>query len=410
MPGPVSTKKNVEGLAAAVDLQGKRVLVRVDLNAPLTKSAPYSVTDDTRLRAALPTINFLKEHGAKVILVSHLGRPKDKVVDSMRLTPVAARLQELLGSDVLKTDDCIGPEVEQAIADLPAGGVALLENVRFHAGEEKNDPEFAKKLAALCDDIYVNDAFGTAHRAHASTEGVTKFVKHSVCGFLMEKELKYLKGAVDAPVKPMGCIIGGAKVSSKITVIEALLEKCDIIILGGGMIFTFFKAQGIPTGKSLVEDEYVELANKIMAAAKEKGVQVLLPTDVIIADKFDKDAEAKTVPVTEIPDDWMGLDVGPDSITTFKEALSTCKTIVWNGPMGVFEFPKFATGTLDIAKLLAELTETGVTTIIGGGDSVAAVEQAGLAEKMSHISTGGGASLELLEGKVLPGVAALEDK
>mmetsp|Transcript_15012 Transcript_15012/g.22353 ORF Transcript_15012/g.22353 Transcript_15012/m.22353 type:complete len:411 (+) Transcript_15012:63-1295(+) len=410
MSGPVSIKKNIEDLALEVDLKGKRVLVRVDLNAPLTKTEPYTVTDDTRLRAAIPTINFLKGKGAKVILISHLGRPKAKVVESLKMDPIASHLQTLLGSTVLKLDDCIGSEVEAKINEMDDGSVALLENVRFYAGEEKNDPEFAAKLASLSDNCYVNDAFGTAHRAHASTEGVTRLIKHSVGGYLMEKELKYLKGAIDNPIKPMGCIIGGAKVSSKITVIEALLEKCNIIILGGGMIFTFFKAQGYSVGKSLVEDEYVDLANTILKKAMEKGVNVILPTDIVVADKFDKDADSKTVSNDQIPDEWMGLDIGEKSINTFKEALSSCKTIVWNGPMGVFEIEKFAKGTMEIANLLAELTEQGTTTIIGGGDSVAAVEKSGLADKMSHISTGGGASLELLEGKNLPGVAALHDK
>ncbi|CAN0005081.1 unnamed protein product [Ectocarpus sp. 12 AP-2014] len=289
------------------------------------------------------------------------------------------------------------------------GDVMLLENVRFHSGEESNDEEFSKQLAALCD-YYVNDAFGTAHRAHASTEGITKFVDRKVSGMLMEKELKYLKGAVDSPVRPMACIVGGAKVSSKITVIEALIEKCDVILLGGGMIFTFYKAKGLGVGKSLVEDDYVDLARELMSKAEAKGVKMLLPEDVVVADKFSPTAESDTVTVDSIPEEWMGLDVGPKTISAFEDALAPCKTIVWNGPMGVFEFDKFAAGTFAVASCLADLTSKGAITIIGGGDSVAAVEKANLADKMSHISTGGGASLELLEGKELPGVNAIEER
>jgi phosphoglycerate kinase len=294
------------------------------------------------------------------------------------------------------------------VAALPDGGVLLLENVRFYKEEEKNVPEFAKKLASL-GDLYVNDAFGTAHRAHASTEGVAKFLKPSVAGFLMQKELDYLVGAVANPKRPFAAIVGGSKVSSKIGVIESLFEKVNILILGGGMMFTFYKAQGLSVGSSLVEEDKLDLAKDLMEKAKAKGVSLLLPTDVVIADKFDANADSKVVPASAIPDGWMGLDVGPDSIKTFSETLDTTKTIIWNGPMGVFEFEKFAVGTLAIAKKLAEVTDLGATTIIGGGDSVAAVEKAGLADKMSHISTGGGASLELLEGKSLPGVLALDD-
>ncbi|CAM9978516.1 unnamed protein product, partial [Phaeothamnion confervicola] len=290
------------------------------------------------------TVSFLSDKGAKVILASHLGRPKKKADEALRMTPIAARLSEILGKEVAKTDDCVGPEVEAAIAALPNGGILLLENVRFHAGEEANEPAFAQQLAALCD-YYVNDAFGTAHRAHASTEGITKFVDKSVAGYLMEKarnELKYLKGAVDHPTRPMACIVGGAKVSTKITVIEALLDKCDVILLGGGMIFTFYKAKGLSTGNSLVEDDFVTLAGTLMEKAESKGVKMLLPTDVVVADKFAADANDKIVPVSGIEDGWMGLDIGPDSIATFREALAPCKTVVWNGPMGVFEFDKFA--------------------------------------------------------------------
>lgn len=396
------SKKTVADLSAS-DLSGKRVLVRVDFNVPLDNG---SITDDTRIRAALPTIQDLTSKGAKVILTSHFGRPKG-VDESLRLTPVAARLSELLGKPVKKFDDCIGDEVTQGVAELQNGDVALLENVRFYAEEEDNDPEFAKKLASVAD-LYVNDAFGTAHRAHASTEGVTHYLP-SVAGYLIEKELKFLQGAIEEPKRPLAAIVGGSKVSSKIGVIEALLDKCDKLLLGGGMIFTFYKARGLNVGNSLVEENKLELARELEAKAKEKGVAFLLPTDVIIADKFAPDAEAKTVSINDIPDGWMGLDIGPDSIEVFQKALGDCKTVIWNGPMGVFEFEKFAAGTKAIALTLADLTKTGTITIIGGGDSVAAVEQLNLGEQMSHISTGGGASLELLEGKVLPGIAALND-
>lgn len=399
------TKKTVADLSAS-ELSGKRVLVRVDFNVPIDNG---SITDDTRIRAALPTIQDLTSKGAKVILTSHFGRPKGKVNDSMRLTPVAARLSELLGKAVKKCDDCIGEAVAQAVSEMQNGDVALLENVRFYAEEEDNDPEFAKQLASVAD-LYVNDAFGTAHRAHASTEGVTHYLSPSVAGYLIEKELKFLQGAIEEPQRPLAAIVGGSKVSSKIGVIEALLDKCDKLLLGGGMIFTFYKARGLNVGKSLVEEDKLELAKSLEAKAKEKGVQMLLPTDVIVADKFAADAEAQTVSIEAIPDGWMGLDIGPDSIKVFQEALADCKTVIWNGPMGVFEFEKFAAGTKAIALSLADLTKTGAITIIGGGDSVAAVEQLELGEQMSHISTGGGASLELLEGKELPGIAALNDK
>jgi len=388
------------------DLRGKRVLVRVDFNVPQDESG--AITDDTRIRAALPTIGFLRDLGAKVILAAHFGRPKGQVNEGMRLTQVAARLGDLLGVPVTKTDSCIGDDAEAKVAAMAEGGVVLLENVRFFAEEEKNDPAFAEKLAALAE-VYVNDAFGAAHRAHASTEGVTKFLNPSVAGHLMEKELQYLQGAIDAPKRPLAAIVGGSKVSSKIGVLEALIDKCDKILIGGGMIFTFYKARGLAVGKSLVEEDKLELAKELEAKAAAKGVQFLLPTDVVLADKFDKDAESQIAKVEAIPDGWMGLDIGPDSVKVFQEALADCKTVIWNGPMGVFEFDKFAAGTNAIAHTLAELSATGTITIIGGGDSVAAVEKVGVAEKMSHISTGGGASLELLEGKVLPGVAALDE-
>jgi len=402
-----AVKKSVADLKKA-DLEGKRVFVRCDLNVPLDKKTG-AITDDTRIRAAIPTLKYLLDNGAKVLVTSHLGRPKDGPEDKYRLTPVAPRLQELLGKSVKKANDCVGPEVESLVKGMKNGEIALLENVRFYKEEEKNVPEFAKKLAANAD-LYVNDAFGTAHRAHASTEGVTKYLKPSVAGFLLEKELQYLDGAVAKPKRPFCAIVGGSKVSSKITVIEALMDKCDKLIIGGGMIFTFYKARGLKIGASLVEDEFLDLARSLEAKAKAKGVQLLLPTDVVVADKFAPDANAKTVKITDIPDGWMGLDIGPDSIAQFQTALRECKQVIWNGPMGVFEFEKFAKGTVAIANTLAEITPKGATTIIGGGDSVAAVEQAGVADKMSHISTGGGASLELLEGKVLPGVAALNDK
>ncbi|GAU43536.1 hypothetical protein TSUD_98560 [Trifolium subterraneum] len=335
------------------------------------------------------------------------GRPKG-VTPKYSLAPLVPRLSELIGIEVIKAEDSIGPEVEKLVASLPDGGVLLLENVRFYKEEEKNDPEHAKKLAALAD-LYVNDAFGTAHRAHASTEGVTKYLKPSVAGFLLQKELDYLVGAVSTPKRPFAAIVGGSKVSSKIGVIESLLEKVDILLLGGGMIFTFYKAQGLSVGSSLVEEDKLELATTLIAKAKAKGVSLLLPSDVVIADKFAPDANSQIVPASAIPDGWMGLDIGPDSIKTFNDALDTTKTVIWNGPMGVFEFDKFAVGTEAIAKKLADLSGKGVTTIIGGGDSVAAVEKVGVADVMSHISTGGGASLELLEGKELPGVLALDE-
>ncbi|MEG4855164.1 phosphoglycerate kinase [Microcoleus sp. B5-D4] len=397
------TKKTVANLSAS-DLSGKRVLVRADFNVPLDNG---NITDDTRIRAALPTIQDLASKGAKVILCSHFGRPKG-VTEKLRLTPVAVRLSELLGKEVKKTDDCIGDEVAATVAAMQDGDVLLLENVRFYPEEEANDPEFAKKLASVAD-LYVNDAFGTAHRAHASTEGVTKYLSPSVAGFLMEKELQYLGSAIDNPQRPLAAIIGGSKVSSKIGVIEKLLEKCDKLLLGGGMVFTFYKARGLNVGKSLVEEDKLELAKSLEAKAKERGVTFLLPTDVVVADKFAADANTQTVSVESIPDGWMGLDIGPDSVKTFQDALADCKTVIWNGPMGVFEMEKFAVGTEGIAHSLAGLTKTGTTTIIGGGDSVAAVEQLHLGEQMSHISTGGGASLELLEGKELPGVAALDE-
>ncbi|AFY72479.1 3-phosphoglycerate kinase [Synechococcus sp. PCC 7502] len=397
-------KKTLANLNAT-DLVGKRVLVRVDFNVPQNDTG--AITDDTRIRAALPTIKYVTDAGGKAILVSHLGRPKG-ITEKLRLNPIATRLSELLGTTVIKTDDSIGEAVATAINDAPNGSVILLENIRFYPEEEQNDREFANKLASLAD-LYVNDAFGTAHRAHASTEGVAEFLHPSVAGFLLDKELQYLSGAIDTPKRPLVAIVGGSKVSSKIGVIDALLEKVDKLIIGGGMIFTFYKARGLAVGKSLVEEDKLELAKSLEAKAKERGVQLLLPTDVVVADNFKPDANAQTVSIENIPDGWMGLDIGSDSIKLFQDALADSKTVIWNGPMGVFEFDKFAVGTEAIARTLAEITETGAITIIGGGDSVAAVEKVGVADKMSHISTGGGASLELLEGKVLPGIAALDE-
>merc|ERR1719236_73554 len=397
-------KKSVGDMTEA-DLKGKKVLVRCDLNVPLDGK---TITDDTRIRASIPTIEYLKKNGAKVLLSSHLGRPKDGPEDKFSLGPVAPRLSELLGKAVAMAPDCIGDAVTEKVDAMAEGDVLLLENTRFYKEEEKNVPEFAEKLAASAD-LFVNDAFGTAHRAHGSTEGVTNYLSPSVAGFLLQKELDYLDGAVSEPKRPFAAIVGGSKVSSKIGVIESLMEKVDKIVIGGGMVFTFLKARGLETGSSLVEEDQLELATKLEKIAKEKGITFILPSDVIVADKFAADAATQTVSVDSIPEGWMGLDNGPVATAEIQKELSDCKTVIWNGPMGVFEFEAFAKGTFDIADTLAELTGEGCTTIIGGGDSVAAVEKAGLAEKMSHISTGGGASLELLEGKVLPGVAALQE-
>ena len=396
-------KKTVASLTEA-DVSGKRVLVRADFNVPQDDNG--NITDETRIRAALPTIKDLTSKGGKVILCSHMGRPKGEVKEELRLTTVAQRLSQLLGQEVIKTDDCVGDGVASTVSAMKDGDVILLENLRFHSEETKNDPEFAKQLASNAD-LYVNDAFGTAHRAHASTEGVTKYLSPSVAGYLIEKELDYLQDAVDNPKRPLAAIIGGSKVSSKIGVIETLLDKCDKLLIGGGMIFTFYKARGLSVGKSLVEEDKLELAKTLEAKAKEQGVELLLPTDVVVADNFAPDANSQTVSIDSIPDGWMGLDIGPDSIKVFQDALADCNAVIWNGPMGVFEFDKFAAGTEAIAQTLAEKSDA--VTIIGGGDSVAAVEKVGVADKMSHISTGGGASLELLEGKTLPGIVALDD-
>jgi len=399
-------KKSVGDLKGD-DLKGKRVLVRCDLNVPLDKKTG-AITDDTRIRGSIPTIEYLSKAGAKVLLSSHLGRPKGGYEAKASLAPVATRLTELLGKQVPLVPDCIGISVGAALSKMAEGDVALLENVRMYPEEEKNDPEFAKKLAANAD-LFVNDAFGTAHRAHGSTAGVTAYLSPSVAGFLLQKELDYLQGAVDVPKRPFAAIVGGSKVSSKISVIESLLQKVDKLILGGGMVFTFLKARGYNVGSSLVELDQLDLARRLEQVAAEKGVKLYLASDVVVADKFAADAATQIVSIDNIPEGWMGLDVGPKTIVDLQEALSDCKTVIWNGPMGVFEFDAFAKGTNAIATTLAGLTGKGCITIIGGGDSVAAVEKAGLADQMSHISTGGGASLELLEGKVLPGVAALNE-
>ncbi|OUM98627.1 MAG: phosphoglycerate kinase [Firmicutes bacterium ZCTH02-B6] len=387
---------------ADLDVRGKRVLVRVDFNVPLKDG---EITDDSRIRAALPTIEHLRRAGARVILVSHLGRPKGQVVDSLRMDPVARRLAELLGGAVHKADDCIGPAVQAQVAALRDGDVLLLENVRFYPGEEKNDPEFARELAALAD-VYVNDAFGTAHRAHASTEGVARLLP-AAAGFLLQKEIEIMGRALSEPERPFLALLGGAKVSDKIGVIRNLLTKVDTIAIGGGMAYTFLKAKGFEVGRSLLEEDRIPLAAELIQQAQARGVELLLPVDVVVADRFAADAEHKVVPADAIPADWQGLDIGPATRELFAAAVRKARTIVWNGPMGVFEWDAFAHGTMAIARALAE---TRATSIVGGGDSVAAVEKAGVADKITHISTGGGASLEFLEGRELPGVAALWDK
>merc|ERR1719328_918527 len=403
-------KMSVEDLSEA-DLKGKTVLIRCDLNVPL--NSDLEITDETRITSSIPTIEYLCKKGAKVIACSHLGRPKNGPEDKFSLTPVAKKMGELMKKDIKCAPDCKATDEVKATVDaMSEGDVVILENTRFYKGETKNDAELAESMASLAD-LFVNDAFGTAHRAHSSTEGVTKFLTPSVSGFLLKKELDYLKGAVDAPVKPMAAIVGGAKVSTKIPVIESMLDKVDKLVIGGGMVFTFLKARGLSVGNSLVEDDFIDLAKKLEEQAKAKGVEIILPSDVACGDEFPaggKEVNFKVVPAEEIPDGWLGLDNGPKATEEIKAALADCKTIIWNGPMGVFESPQFSKGTYDVAECIAELTEkSGAISIIGGGDSVSAVNKSGLALKMSHISTGGGASLELLEGKVLPGVAALED-
>ena len=387
-----------------VDVRSKRVLVRVDYNVPL--DANGNVSDDKRITASLPTINYLLEQGARIILCSHLGRPKGEVKKEFSLAPVAKRLKELLpGVNIYFASDCIGEEAERKAAALKDGEILLLENLRFHKEEEKNDPEFAKKLASMAE-LYVSDAFGTVHRAHASTAGVAAYLP-AYAGLLIEKELSVMGKALEDPKRPFVAILGGAKVSDKIGVINNLLEKADTIIIGGGMAYTFVKAQGGEIGTSLLEADKMDYALEMIQKAKDRGVKLLLPVDTMAGDQFAADCARKVVPTNAIPADWMGLDIGPETIQLFTEAVKGAGTVVWNGPMGVFEFPAFATGTEAIA---AALAESGAVTIVGGGDSAAAVEKLGFADKMTHISTGGGASLEFLEGKELPGVACLLDK
>lgn len=385
-----------------VDVKGKRVFVRVDFNVPMEEG---KITDETRIRAAIPTIQQLVESGAKVILASHLGRPKGEVNEDMRLTAVGKRLAEIMDKPVTKLDESIGETVEQAVAKMEDGDIVLLENVRFHKGEEKNDEELAKSFANLAD-IYVNDAFGAAHRAHASTEGIAKHIP-AVSGLLMMKELDVLGKALSNPERPFTAIIGGAKVKDKIGVIENLLDKVDNLIIGGGLSFTFSKAQGYSIGKSLLEEDKIELANSFIQKAEEKGVKLYLPIDAVVANEFSKDAETKVVDIDSIPEDWMGLDIGPKTAELYADVIENSKLIIWNGPMGVFEMDKFANGTKTVAEAMAK---TNGYTIIGGGDSAAAVEKFDVASLMNHISTGGGASLELMEGKELPGIVALNDK
>ncbi|MDY0942068.1 phosphoglycerate kinase [Priestia megaterium] len=386
-----------------IDVKGKRVFCRVDFNVPMKDG---KVTDETRIRAAIPTIQYLVEQGAKVILASHLGRPKGEVVEELRLNAVAERLQALLGKDVAKADEAFGEEVKKTIDGMSEGDVLVLENVRFYPGEEKNDPELAKAFAELAD-VYVNDAFGAAHRAHASTEGIAQHIP-AVAGFLMEKELDVLSKALSNPERPFTAIVGGAKVKDKIGVINHLLDKVDNLIIGGGLSYTFIKALGHEVGKSLLEEDKIELAKSFMEKAKKNGVNFYVPVDVVVADDFSNDANTQIVSIEDIPSDWEGLDAGPKTREIYADVIKNSKLVIWNGPMGVFELDAFANGTKAVAEALAEATDT--YSVIGGGDSAAAVEKFNLADKMSHISTGGGASLEFMEGKELPGVVALNDK
>ncbi len=391
-------KKTIED----IDVAGKKVLVRCDFNVPLKDG---EITDDKRIRESLPTIKYLLEHNAKVILCSHLGRPKGEFNMKFSLAPVAKRLSELLGFEVKIADDVIGDSAKALANSVEEGKAVLLENVRFHAEEEKNEENFVKALASLAE-IYVNDAFGTAHRAHASTTGVASYLP-AVCGYLIQKEISVMGKALSDPQRPFVAILGGAKVSDKIGVITNLLNKVDTIIIGGGMAYTFIKAQGYSVGSSLCEEEKLDLAKNLMKTAEEKGVKFLIPVDNKVGDKFDADCDMQIVPSSEMPDGWMGLDIGPKTVALFEEAIKEAGTVVWNGPMGVFEFPRFAEGTIAVAKAVGD---SNAISIIGGGDSAAAVEQLGFAKKMTHISTGGGASLEFLEGLELPGIAALNDK
>ena len=393
-------KKGLKDLQPA----GKRVLVRVDFNVPVKDG---QVGDDSRIVAALPTIRYLIEQKARVILMSHLGRPKGGPDTKNSLKPVAARLEQLLGRPVVFASDCVGPEVEALARSLQDGQVLLLENLRFHPEEEANDAGFAQRLAAL-GESYVNDAFGTAHRAHASTEGVTHFLRPAVAGFLMQKELDYLGRTLESPQRPFVAVLGGAKISGKIDVLTQLLGKVDRLLVGGAMMFTFLKAQGRPTGKSLVEDDRLDMAKAVLEQAKARGVDLVLPVDCVASTAADGSAPGRAIPLERLGPGEMGVDIGPETVKLFAAKLKDAKTVVWNGPMGIFEVPAFAEGTLGVARAMAELTGHGAVTVVGGGDSVAAIQQAGLAGKFSHLSTGGGASLEFLEGKVLPGVAALD--
>ena len=388
-----------------IDVAGKRVLMRVDYNVPMD-AASGRILDDKRIKATLPTLDYLRLEGARVVLLSHLGRPKGERDPRLSLAPVAARLAELMGEPVRTADDCIGTGVQEAVAALADGEVLMLENVRFHPEEEANEKEFAKALASL-GDVYVNDAFGVAHRAHASTEGVAR-LRPAVAGLLMESEIDFLSRAVEGPERPYAAIIGGAKVSSKMAVLEALLERVDKLMLGGGMANTFLKAEGFDVAESLVEDDYIEAAKRIEESAAQRGVKLLLPADVIVAERFEADSTARRVSVKDVPAGWRIMDVGETTIDVYARALVDCKTVVWNGPMGVAEMPSFAHGSHRLAGVLAKLEDA--TTIIGGGETAAVVEAVGMAEEFSHVSTGGGASLEFLEGRELPGVAALQDR
>jgi phosphoglycerate kinase len=394
-------KRTVKNL----ECQARRVLVRVDFNVPLENG---EIADDTRIVAALPTLRWLLTRGGRLILASHLGRPKKGPDPALSLAPVAKRLERLLRQPVGFAPDCVGPEAESRAAALADGQVLLLENLRFHPEEEANDSAFAQKLAALAE-MYVNDAFGTAHRAHASTEGVTHFLRPAVAGFLMQKELEYLGGALDQPKRPFVAVLGGAKISGKIDVLQALLGKCDRLLIGGAMMFTFLKAQGRPTGRSLVEDDRLEMAREILKQAESKQVELVLPVDCVASQAPDGSAPGRVTALDQLAANEMGVDIGPATIEQFRERLRDARTVLWNGPMGVFEVDAFATGTRAMAQALADATARGAVTVVGGGDSAAAVQDAGLADRMTHLSTGGGASLEFLEGKVLPGVAALDE-